>query len=833
MARQRRQAKLSSYLPLALIGLTSLGLVAFLGVGIAWMAGAFDEAEPEPIDRTGQLAYPALAVDVQAYEKLDREHFINPQTQQLELGWASESLAESGVVSRSMKDLIGRVMGRDVKAGQILSKYDLLDKGTRPGLVAGIPVGKFALSIPAAGVPGLEQLRRGDRFDLLVALPASESADAISNSEPAALFGGVKPPSLRVGQLSRQHGVKNLVTNGELIQLYDGESRSTTGTTGYIVKPNSRSKTTVTKVTFAEVAVDGEEVGALTEAISLGTKLTCVLRSGKPDEASDDSFSTEGLVPVITTAKMVPAYAALTEENLVDEATGKLHLYYFPPEKVAEGWITDATELYGRVIARSLRRGAILTESDLLPPGTRAGISAGLEPGMAAMSIAKANVQGFEKLAVGDSFSILTKVPGGVAAAAPKINWATLQGGRLSEEDDRIASMVRTGIREVVRDATYLSDSDEENVVIGVPDTDVAKLAQLLRDKAEVFAVARSSQARDSQQKNEVTHSKPDVSVMGDVRFVAQFANQDDRPGSIAIPILVRDVSAFETLSIDDFVDPATGRIQNLYFDENDVRKEWVRDIRQLLDRTPIRPLKSGRPVTQSDLAPAGTPPGIAVGLRAGERAITVNSAQLIGLEGLTTGSLVDIASASGVQVNQLGGTVRQVLSSSDAVREAGKLPSGRVSVSRVVAEEVRMLAHLGESTLTFTIPGVPSETQTQTRLLEDGTVSTETVRVTPPTTETRVVQRYVIAVREEQVGGLVGLLDATSPLIAAVRPLSGAPSESKLHQTRKPAIPPVRAVIREHISGTDVSTEVFLTDQPVLPPAQPGAQVPQDAGSK
>lgn len=326
MARQRRQAKLSSSLPLALIGLTSLGLVAFLALGIAWMVGAFDEAEPEPIDRTGQLAYPALAVDVKAYEKLDREHFINARTQQLEIAWASESLAESGVASRSMKDLIGRVMSREAKAGQILSKYDLLDRGTRPGLVAGIPVGKFALSIPADGVPSLEQLRRGDRFDLLVSLPMSESKDPVSNSEPAALFGGVKPPSLRVGQLSRQHGVKNLVTNGELIQLYERESRSTAGPTGPVVKPNSRSKDTVSKVTFAEIAVDGEEVGALTEAISLGKKMTCVLRSGKPGEVAEEFFSTEGLVPVITTAKVVPAYSALTEENLVDEATGKLHL---------------------------------------------------------------------------------------------------------------------------------------------------------------------------------------------------------------------------------------------------------------------------------------------------------------------------------------------------------------------------------------------------------------------------------------------------------------------------------------------------------------------------
>ncbi|MEM9365531.1 MAG: hypothetical protein AAGD07_06005 [Planctomycetota bacterium] len=816
MARQRRQARLSSYLPLALMFGSLLGMLGLLGVGVAWMAGYFEEAdaaEAESIDRTGQLAYPALAVNVRAFEKLAKDHFINRNTRQLNIAWASESLADSGAVSRDMTGLIGRVMNRDVQAGQIVSEYDLLEKGTRPGLVAGIPVGKFALSIPASGIPGLDQLRSGDRFDLLVALPLRASADTVSNSEPAALFGGIKPPSLRVGQLSRQHGVKNLVTNAQLVQLYRGASRSTSGPSGLTVTPNSRAKSSSTLAVYAEIAIDGEEVGPLTEAISLGTKLTCVIRSGKPDEASEEAFSTDGLVAVITTAKSVTAFSALTEENLVDEATGQLHFYYFPPEKVSENWITDATELYGRVIARSVRRGAVLTENDLLPAGTRPGISAGLKSGMAAMSIDKAKVQGFEKLSLGDAFSILTKVPGNVAAAAPTINWATLQGGRLSEEDDRIAAMVRTGIREVVRDAIYLSDSSAKDVVIGVPEVDVAKLAQLLRDQVEVFAVARSSQANGNES---AVHSRQRRTPW--TRLVVQRPTQDSigvpEPKPIAIPILVRDVPAFDTLGIDDFLDPATGRIQTLLFASEDVDAEWERDIRNLIDRTVTRSLKAGRPVLRAALAPVGTPPGIAVGLRSGERAITVNSAQILGLEGLTTGAVFDVASARGIEVSQLGNSVRQVLSSNDAIQEAEKLPTGRVPVSRTIAAEVRMLANLGESTLTVARPGEPIESQTQTRLLADGSVVTETTRVSPPTTENRIVQRYVIAVSEAQVGAVLGLLDINRPLFAAIRPLPTGANSGHVSNSEST---PVRAIIREHIQGNDRNTEVFLTDGPAV----------------
>ena len=321
----------------------------------------------------------------------------------------------------------------------------------------------------------------------------------LSNSEPAALFGGVKTPSLQVSQLSRRHGVKHLVTDGMLVTLFRGEKRSTNGPNGLTVtpRPNSRNAPAPEPL-YAELAVDPDEIGPLTEAISLNTNMTCVLRSGLPGGQSGDAISTEGMVPVITTATSVQAFSALTDENLMDESTGRLHYYYFPPDKVSPEWLTEPAQLYGRVVGRQLRRGSMITESDLLPPGTRPGISAGLPAGMAGMSLAKANVQGFENLAVGDTFSILTRVPGEVAALPSSTTWATLQGGQVPEDDARIAEMLRTGIREVVRDAIFLSESSGDNVIIGIPELDVAKLAQLIRDNVEVFAVARSTQTQQS-----------------------------------------------------------------------------------------------------------------------------------------------------------------------------------------------------------------------------------------------------------------------------------------------------------------------------------------------
>ena len=315
MARSRRNQYRSSILPALMIGGTAIGLLGLAGLTVAWGAGFFDgpsQQRAQPVDRTGQLAFPALSRPVPAFERIGREHLTNSETGQLNVVWLPEATAE--VASRDLSELLGRVLSRDKVAGMVLTEADFLPKGTMPGPSAGIPPGKFAITVPVAGIPGLEQLRNGDRFDLMVALKAADNdGESSGNTEPAAVFGGIKPPSLRVGQLSRQHGVKRLITGGQLIVLINGTEQFTKGSVG--LKSSAD--------TFAEIAIDEEEIGPLTEAISLKTPMTCIVRSGHPDAEVEEAFSRDGLIAVITTAKTVEPYSQLTDESLIDDATGQ------------------------------------------------------------------------------------------------------------------------------------------------------------------------------------------------------------------------------------------------------------------------------------------------------------------------------------------------------------------------------------------------------------------------------------------------------------------------------------------------------------------------------
>jgi len=814
------------------MAVTVLGMLGFAGFAVAWSLGAFEsKAAAKPIDRTGQLAFPAIARPMSAFDGLSKDDFIDPRTNQLNVIWLPESTAE--VASRSLSELIGRVLKRDKQSGMVLTEADFLEKGTRQGLVAGIPVDKLAMSIPAAGIPGLEQLRGGDRFDLLVSLPMKEDSRQLSNSEPAALFGGIKPPSLRVGQLSRQHGVKHLVTDGMLVTLFSGAQTSVSGPSGLTVVPNgSKSKAPKTVATvFAELAVDPDEIGSLTEAIALGTKMICVLHSGLPGGEVSDAFSTKGLVPVITTAVPVNAFSALTDENLMDESSGRLHFYYFPADKISKEWISDPAQLYGRVVARPLRRGSFITESDLLPPGTRPGISAGLPAGMAAMSIDKTNMQGFEKLVAGDTFSILTRVPEAVGGSVPQTTWASVFGGKLSSEDERLELMIRTGIREVAREAVYLSDPDDTTVVIGVVETDVAKVAQLIRDKSDIFVIANSSRDRQTTTPaNSKTHLLLDSAVANDrlyskVSFVSQMTAEteagrsDEESELLPFPVLVQEVPAFRPLRIDDFLDPASGQVRRLYFPPSVVKPDWESDIRELIDRTTIRTLQPGRIVSTSDLAPKGLPAGPSLGVPAGMRGVTVNSLQLVGLANATAGTRFDIVAPRGVKVADLADRVRPSLSSEDAIKEASKLPSGSVSASRVVAENVLLVANFGEATIVVSNRVGAVERKTQTLLQPDGsTITTESVIEDPTTVnEQLVVQQAFIAVPEASLTSLLGLLNEQPALMASLHPIAAVSvvdEKTIPSATQRPL--PVRAIIQEHIRGQTLNTEVFLTDRPV-----------------
>ncbi|MGH0032528.1 MAG: hypothetical protein ACQGVC_22275 [Myxococcota bacterium] len=257
--RRRRPAApggVAAWMPLFAIGaaLVGVGLVAW---SMGWFGGEADVGGRPP----GTVAVPVAGRDVPAHQALELEDLLEPATGELAVVY----LPADSVLDETVTDarrLIGRVLGRDKRAGRVFREPDFLPEGTRPGLVAGIPAGKVALRIEAHKVTGSVGLRRGDRFDLVATWRRSAS--------------GVERPYAGSAPGGERASVEVVATDAAVVDPLSERQlpASTAGRPGAIVEE-------------MVIAVRSEEVPRVTEALELASRVDCVPRSGRPGTRTD------------------------------------------------------------------------------------------------------------------------------------------------------------------------------------------------------------------------------------------------------------------------------------------------------------------------------------------------------------------------------------------------------------------------------------------------------------------------------------------------------------------------------------------------------------------
>jgi len=238
---------------LGLAGATGLGLLAS---SLGWLDAPPLQPRGAP---PGTIAVPAAGVAIPAYTRVGLEHLVDPRTGDLRAVYLPEGslLPETFV---DAKGIVGRVLAVEKLPGQLFSETDFYPPGTREGIVAGIPTGKRALRIDAAKVSGIVGLGRGDRFDLIATLDLARGAGRGIEVE------GTGMRSL--GQLGSPVQAATIVAGGAVVQPL--ETRVIPGPSGQVVEE-------------MVIAVDPEEVAALTEALHSGARIDCVPLSGRPE----------------------------------------------------------------------------------------------------------------------------------------------------------------------------------------------------------------------------------------------------------------------------------------------------------------------------------------------------------------------------------------------------------------------------------------------------------------------------------------------------------------------------------------------------------------------
>lgn len=225
-----------------------LGLVAFAALGAA-LVYVVAERSNDDSDRLagpppGTTAVPVLARPLPAFTAIELEHLIDPATG----GFAAIYLPTDSLFESTLTEpqaLLGRVLANDKRAGLVFSENDFMPRGTRPGLVAGIPAGKRAVRLEASRVSGLVGLRRGDRLDLMVSGRSRNAA-----ARPGQLLGRRSRAVVQNGMIVEPARARRSAADGKIIEE-------------------------------VVIAIDPSEVAGLTAALDDGLRIDTLPRSGQ------------------------------------------------------------------------------------------------------------------------------------------------------------------------------------------------------------------------------------------------------------------------------------------------------------------------------------------------------------------------------------------------------------------------------------------------------------------------------------------------------------------------------------------------------------------------
>lgn len=250
-------------------------------LAIAVVTGAVPWFSPPPLPPSteGLVPMPTVARRVMAYARVTRDDIWDTRNGRLAVVYLPPESVTPEMLTR-VQDVVGRVLSHDKQPGYVFTEADFLPKGSRDGLVGGIPPGQRAMRIPAERVQGLHGLHLGDRFDLVATLPIDAGRNGASPSMGfSGPYGQQMALEARLSNWQKQATVRVLVQNGLIVQpMGPRVEEQVQNSLGQGASVRTRA------IQEAVIAVAPEEVARLTEAMVVQALITAVPRSGQPEE---------------------------------------------------------------------------------------------------------------------------------------------------------------------------------------------------------------------------------------------------------------------------------------------------------------------------------------------------------------------------------------------------------------------------------------------------------------------------------------------------------------------------------------------------------------------
>jgi Flp pilus assembly protein CpaB len=207
-----------------------------------------------------------------------------------------------------------------------------------------------------------------------------------------------------------------------------------------------------------------------------------------------------GQVAVPIAARAIPAYTQVRRDHLINAETMEFAVVWLDKERAEKsGLITDASRILNRVLAHDKEAAYAFSEDDFAPEGTRAGPTAGIEPGMRGMRVPAGRIQGMHGLKRGDRFDLIAykKLEDDTPRDRSTIIRADVQASRSLRNawDATTRPLVQNGkvVEPVVtRTEPGAQRKQVEEVLIAVDEREVAGLAEALAVGADIQCLPRS-----------------------------------------------------------------------------------------------------------------------------------------------------------------------------------------------------------------------------------------------------------------------------------------------------------------------------------------------------
>jgi Flp pilus assembly protein CpaB len=224
----------------------------------------------------GLIAVPTSAVQIPAHTRIRRDHLWDRANARISVVYLPPRAVTKEMLL-NITQIIGRVLDSEKEPGYVFTDADFLPRGTREGLVAGIPAGKRAIRVSADRVDGLYGLNAGDRFDIVATMPidAADGGRSLNFSGP---YSQEIALETQLSNWEKQATVRVIVQNAVIVEPMVARGVPVTTTSAQAAAARARA------VQEAVIAVSPTEVALLTEAMAVDARLSSIPRSGRPED---------------------------------------------------------------------------------------------------------------------------------------------------------------------------------------------------------------------------------------------------------------------------------------------------------------------------------------------------------------------------------------------------------------------------------------------------------------------------------------------------------------------------------------------------------------------